>query len=963
MHDDPTLAPTLASESQPGTHESQPLRRGVSTGRFVVLDELGRGAMGTVYAAFDVKLERQVALKLLHRSDRGLDSLLSEAQALARINHPNVVTVHDVGTHEDQLFLAMELVAGQPLRTWQEHPDRTWQDIVEVYRKAARGLMAVHDADLVHGDFKPDNVMAADDGRVLVMDFGIARPLWSTVSESGEVDPADERTVVMSRIRGTPAYMSPEQFSLENITPASDQFGFCVALHEALWGERPFDGATLAELADAITSGARRPRGERRSVPAWVTAIVERGLLRDPGARFSSMRALDEAFDAALIRRQRRVTVGGLTVLSVGIGVALLVPAQAETECDIAARELSARVTDSKELLRAHFESFDHPDAPAVWGHIERGLDGFVSSWTASNAAQCGAAAESQPELARARRTCLDRQRDTVTSILTVLDESKADLIRVGGVVAAVPHPSVCSTLTAEDEPPRRHVGAELEAQRTFSKGRAQYLLGQREAGMNSVNEAIVALRGTEAHELLADALLWRSAKRRFRGEFEAAESDSKEGLAHAAQSESSRAVVRAWLNRIDLVLQSDPTGAKRIEAYFEAAENALLVAGTPKDLRSSYLEQRSAWFDDSGDPTTAMTLIDEALALARESDRPVRSIAQLLNVRGTIHTSLGDRAQAREDFATSAKLRAEAYGPLAPGLSTAHSNLGAMCFMLGDYPCAQVSFTKVATILDASGDTNSASRANLEAMLAEIAFWEDRIEESEAHIRRSLAIVEERELHDQPFALNARKTLLRILAKTERWEEGEALAQLQLQANERRFGGTAREPTGLRSIADFYNAKGDYERALQYAQQARALDQTFLPVDNPELGAAWNTEAGYLIDLGRLDEATAALKLARSTVFSTPGGSQLNRSSVRFNEVLLRDARGEHDEAVADARALLRDMGRDTPELAGARTIIETWLAERTAGTKNAPDAEAAGGHHTAATSGAKPEPRDSGG
>ena len=929
VHEQSTLAATMASESQPSTGEAQTLRRGVSTGRFVILDELGRGAMGTVYAAFDVKLERQVALKLLHRSDRGLDNLLAEAQALARINHPNVVTVHDVGTHQDRLFLAMELVSGQPLRTWQEHPERTWQDIVEVYRKAARGLMAVHDADLVHGDFKPDNVMVADDGRVLVMDFGIARPLWATVSEGGGEESTEERTAKMTRIRGTPAYMSPEQFSLENITPASDQFGFCIALHEALWRQRPFDGTTLAELAAAVTSGTRRPRPTRRNVPAWVGAIVERGLSLDPAARFASMRTLDEAFDAALLQRQRRLALGGATVLTVGIAVALLLPSRTESECATASRDLATRVTTSKAALRTHFESFDHPDAPAVWGHIERGLDDFVAAWTSANGAQCGALAEAQPRLTRVRSGCLDGQRDTVFSILSVLDEHKTDLIRAGGVVSALPRPSTCTALTADDEAPPRHDGVELDAQQRFAKGRALYLLGERDAGKAAVDRSIAALRETSAHSLLSDALLWRAAKLRFEGAFELAERDAKDGLAHAAQSGSRRALVRAWLNRIELAMLADPKGTARIEAYFEAADNALLAAGTPADLRSSWLEIRGSWLDDQGDPTTAKALLDEALELAHTANRPARSVAQLLNVRGAIQTSLGDRAQARADFEASAQMREDAYGPLAPGLSTARSNVGALCFMLGEYACARASLEQVATILDAAQDTDSASRANLEAMLAEIAFWEDRQDDSEAHARRALAIIDARGLHDQPFALNARGTLLRVLTEAERWDEGEELAQAQLRANETRFGGTARESTGLRSVAKFYGDKGDHAQALAFARQARTLDETFLPPDSPRLGMAWNAEAGYLVDLGRLDEAATALERARATVLAEDGGSPRERASVRFNTVLLRDARGEHADARRDARTLLTEMDGDTPELTAARAIVETWLAE----------------------------------
>ncbi|MBV1857805.1 MAG: serine/threonine protein kinase, partial [Nannocystaceae bacterium] len=368
MLDDPTLAATNGSGSIPQGEDGIVLRRGDSLDRFVIIDELGRGAMGTVYAAFDTKLERQVAVKLLHNADRGIGSLLAEAQALARINHPNVVTVHDVGEHQGRLFLAMELVRGKTLRDYQRAPGQLWRDILEHYRQAARGLAAVHAADLVHGDFKPENVMVAEDGRVLVMDFGIARSLRPTDSVDGEAPSSSgSRSVEVSRIRGTPAYMAPEQFRLEAVGPLSDQFAFCIALYEGLWGERPFEGTTLSELSRAVSANLRRPHPSKSSVPRWLGPIIDRGLSTDTEDRFESMLVLDDAFDASLRRRMKGFSLLGATGLTVVVAMTLALTPTRTDSCEEAANALQEQLSGPElSALHKRITDIEHPDARSV---------------------------------------------------------------------------------------------------------------------------------------------------------------------------------------------------------------------------------------------------------------------------------------------------------------------------------------------------------------------------------------------------------------------------------------------------------------------------------------------------------------------------------------------------------------------------------------------------------------------
>ena len=295
-----TNAVTLPAAS---THEG-PVRPGTTIGRFVVTKQLGVGGMGVVYAADDPELGRQVALKVL-RGAVARDSVLAarrimrEARLAARVSHPNVVAIYEVGQHGDRVFIAMELVTGSSLSAWIKERPRSPKEILAVFVDAGRGLAAAHAAGVVHRDFKPDNVLVGADGRARVTDFGLARR-----GENEETTAADDqdrarvkRTSLSdlsnaAAILGTPAYMAPEQHSGGHTDPRTDQFSFCVALYEALHGQRPYDGKTWEELSQSVLAGRVRPPPASSRVPASLHRIVVRGLSVRPGDRFASMNEL-----------------------------------------------------------------------------------------------------------------------------------------------------------------------------------------------------------------------------------------------------------------------------------------------------------------------------------------------------------------------------------------------------------------------------------------------------------------------------------------------------------------------------------------------------------------------------------------------------------------------------------------------------------------------------------------------
>ena len=265
--------PRTPPEGAANSANTPRLARGSTVGRYIVLDRLGSGGMGVVFSAFDPELDRKVAVKVLNAGDRrkkkaGRVRLLREAQALAKLNHPNTIAVYDVGTLGESVFLAMEFIAGKTLRGWvadkRDRGELDWRAVLDVFMQAGRGLAAAHAAGIVHRDFKPENVMVDLDGRARVLDFGLARPARDTTSSADREDPEhssgtfEVRLTATGAVMGTPYYMAPEQHRGDAVDERADQFSFCVALWEALFGGRPFRGTSLPDLARCVVRGRAR---------------------------------------------------------------------------------------------------------------------------------------------------------------------------------------------------------------------------------------------------------------------------------------------------------------------------------------------------------------------------------------------------------------------------------------------------------------------------------------------------------------------------------------------------------------------------------------------------------------------------------------------------------------------------------------------------------------------------------
>jgi tetratricopeptide (TPR) repeat protein len=437
--------------SSPVNEPSPVLARGTALGRFVVLGLVGRGAMGEVYGAYDPELDRKIAIKLLRpravASGDGADNrtrLMREAQAAAKISHPNVVVVYDAGTFGDRVFIAMEFIEGHTLRFWLQVQARTWHQILDAFLAAGRGLAAAHDKALVHRDFKPDNVMVtAPGGQVRVMDFGLARMALEDAAEESTAPDFDstlelnsgsslsaphgstaspttifrDKITATGAVLGTPAYMSPEQFRSLPADARSDQFSFCVALYEALYGQRPFTGRSLQELADNVVAGRLAERRAAHGVPAWLLEVLGRGLKADPAERFPSMNDLLTELDRRAGTGRKGFATGAAAKLAT------------VWEAPVGGYPVP---TPGKERMREAFLATGKPYATAVFAAASALLDRYAQRWTELYVEVCEAThvrGDQSAEVLDLRMACLDEGLDDLRALCRLFQEPTGEVV------------------------------------------------------------------------------------------------------------------------------------------------------------------------------------------------------------------------------------------------------------------------------------------------------------------------------------------------------------------------------------------------------------------------------------------------------------------------------------------------------------------------------------------------------
>jgi eukaryotic-like serine/threonine-protein kinase len=452
-----------------------PRRPGAALGRYVILETVGAGAMGVVYAAYDPELGRKIALKVLRTdpfaqgsSNAQRGRLLREAQALAKLSHPNVITIHDVGVLDGDVFLAMELIEEGTLGDWLRAAPRRWRAVLVLMRQAGEGLAAAHAAGLVHRDFKPENVLVDAEGRPRVTDFGLARAQAgedAVTIDAGSRATDDDKLTRTGALIGTPAYMAPELLAGLVADERSDQYGFSATLYEALYGQRPFEGTDVASLVSAITRGQVRGEPVGIQVPAWLRRIVVRGLRADPTERFPSMRALLGALAKGPLLSPRRMALAATACLLVAVGglaAGLRSPASPPPCTGDEAAWGDVFGPKDEDAVHRAFASTKQPSAELAFASLERGLGTYRSAWTAMHHDACVATrvrrTQSDAMLDR-RMACLESRRKEAAALVAVF--AAADDRTVTSTQAAVdalPPVSTCAEtpeLLAKDPPPK----------------------------------------------------------------------------------------------------------------------------------------------------------------------------------------------------------------------------------------------------------------------------------------------------------------------------------------------------------------------------------------------------------------------------------------------------------------------------------------------------------------------------
>jgi tetratricopeptide (TPR) repeat protein len=682
---------TSSAESPPGTSQLEmPIGRGTEIGRYLVSSLLGAGAMGAVYAGYDPELDRRVAIKLVH--DRGgpddaahQDRLRLEARSMARLVHPNVVRIYDVGIHGARTFIAMELVEGRTLRRWLHETRRSPSEIREAFIAAGRGLSAAHEAGLVHGDFKPDNVLVAFDGRVEVGDFGLARPL----------DQAGVGVGGLLTVGGTPAYLAPEVLAGGSPSAASDQFAFCVALWEGLYESRPFEGRTPQQLLEEIRS--REPQTPlRREVDARVRKALLKGLHPEPSARHASMSALLDALDRRP-RPWRLVTAGTLAL------AALLVFGLRSTSvrCSGARAQLASTWSPAREAALA--AAFHAAGLDAAWPSVDRALSDFAASWIEVETRSCIATrveGNQSDEVLERRSRCLTRQRQVVSALGDLwLRAPTAVLSKAPAAVASLPLPATCGgdgPLNAEKlaAPPPAIADLVAADQRRLAEVAAQLAAGDPAAALALARDTAGSAAKLGYPPLEAEAALSLGRALQQHGDLDEAERTLNDAALASASARHEQALAESLvlLARFVGTMRARPDDAERL-----VARATPVVAHLGDRKLSSDLEiLRGDLLLDHGKPEAAQTALEAQLPVLEAlvgADHP--AVAELQHDLFKVAHQLGRNAAARAHAEAEIRVLERAMPPGHIKLYPALTDLAAIEAEVGNLDSAHQLFER----------------------------------------------------------------------------------------------------------------------------------------------------------------------------------------------------------------------------------------------------------------------------
>jgi len=774
------------------------LPRGATIGRYVVLGLVGRGGMGEVYAAYDPELDRKVAVKLLRvKPGNGVSRLegkqrtLREAQAIARLSHPNVVVVFDVGTFQEQVFIAMEFVEGNTVTYWLQAAERSWEDVLKVFMAAGRGLAAAHDKGLVHRDFKPDNVMVGRDNQVRVMDFGLARHVNEKDKLAGEKTAPGDRsggvvvgetsaqrdgsgrsqvptaiaennspaagldveipaeTVVLAgppgtttasveaqahaaasgmfgaqltrtgAMMGTPAYMAPEQFLSTGTDARTDQFSFCVALYEALYGERPFAGNTMYALTNNVVQGKVRDAPESANVPLWIRKILLRGLRPSAADRYQSMSGLLDALgkDPAVKRRNALVFVAS-AVLPAAIAVGIH---QSTIDHRAACGGGSARLAgvwelpvqgqpDSARHLRVKnaFLRTGKSYANEAYTTVSRVLNGYAQNWVQMHEEACEATNihhEQSVEVLDLRMACLGERLGGLRALTDVFSDATGDVVEnavsAANALASLDRcadlPLLRSVVRPPEDQATRDKVAELRHRLAELKARSD--AGRWKEVLQTMPALVAEARTLDYQPLIAEVLQVQGATFGRANDVKASEKTLVEAFwaADASRHDEVRAAAAAELV---FVFGYQETQFEEAERWSGTAEAVLQRVGGHELLRAWQLNNIGTVRGLKGDRAAALQALQAALVLKEKAlghDHPDVGVSE-----GNIAVELAALSRNQEALShldRAIPLIEDGFGAGHPVLATELNNRGEILCALGRQRDARQSFERARII------------------------------------------------------------------------------------------------------------------------------------------------------------------------------------------------------------------------------------------------------------------------
>jgi tetratricopeptide (TPR) repeat protein/predicted Ser/Thr protein kinase len=863
------------------------LDRGATVGRYVILDRIGKGGMGVVYAAYDPELDRKLALKLLRTStgDRSADRrrvrMIREAQAMARLSHPNVIVVHDVGSFDGQVFVAMEFIEGGSLAEWIKVP-RPWERVVEVFVLAGRGLAAAHEAGLVHRDFKPDNVMITETGRVVVTDFGLARasggPDGSMDSEAFVDGPRKLATTVTAQgaIMGTPAYMAPEQHEGRIVDARSDQFAFAVALYEALYGQRPFPGDDVASLAYHVGSGNIRPPPARTLVPPWVRQVLLRALSVAPEDRYPSITALlaDLERDRAIRPRWSGVLIGIGLATAIGV-VAGFVLDRESTPCSGASTRVAAAIgTEPQQAAKDAFLASGLSYAMEQWPAVEAALRDYGETWAASYEKVCEAThlhGEQSAALLDVRMACLSRRLDDAGALVELLGDADPQAIEHAlPAVQSLPRVQACETVDDEGRgvpaPTDPTVAGEVESLRPhLARVAAFERTGVFTVGLAAAHELVERADAIEWPPLQAEAYLRLASLQRAAARWDEAERNYKEALTRALRGEADEVAADASVALVGVVARS-PARASEAEGWAGVADALLARTHAEPDTRAELLQRRAELLEATGRRDDALRPRSEAILLliGAYGDHDIR-VADASAGLAKLQHALGESAEARPLLERALEITEYNVGTDHPRTAELMHLLGTVELALHDYAAAQEHFSGALAVREG----RAAAVETIETM-------------------RSLATTLAATGHDDA----AWEQLVAAVAVAKATGDGALHAALELD------------------LARAAMRHGDWSLASQEARRARRAIAE-LPAATPSQLAevdAWLARA--LLELGRLDDARTRARKAVAVLEEDAAGHALP-----LGEALT--VLGEAALAEGDATGAIGPLERAIPLLA----------------------------------------------